>query len=186
MLSRVETRLESCPFSPAGWRPGAFDSDRRLQRLESFVREHFCDPISLARAAHEACLARCYFSTYFRRHLGIGFHRWLTCLRIQLAARELIASDESVTEIAWAVGFQDMTTFTRAFRRVTGTTPSWFRSRYRPRPSAAEALPRERGGQSPQRRPRRQTASERGNAIQHSRSEPYCRRTRMLPPEVRR
>ena len=137
MLSRVESRLESCSFSPVGWRPSAFDSDHRLRRLELFVRGHFCDPISLARAAREACLARCYFSTYFRRHLGIGFHRWLTCLRIQRAARELIDSDESVTEIAWAVGFQDMTTFTRAFRRVTGTTPSWFRSRFRPQTGTA-------------------------------------------------
>ncbi len=136
VLSRVESRLERCPFSPAGWRPRAFDYDYRLQRLESFVREHFCDPISLARAAHEACLTRCYFSTYFRRHVGIGFHRWLTCLRIQRAARELIVSDVSVTDIAWAVGFQDMTTFARAFRRITGTTPTWFRRRYRAEPAA--------------------------------------------------
>ncbi len=124
MLSTIETRLENCRFSPPAWRPGAFETDGRLRRLETFVGEHFASPISLAQAARQACLARCYFSTYFRRHLGVGFHQWLTCLRIHRATTELVESDISVTEIAWSVGFQDMTTFGRAFRRVTGTTPS--------------------------------------------------------------
>jgi AraC-like DNA-binding protein len=74
MLSTIETRLENCRFSPPAWRPGAFETDGRLRRLEAFVGEHFASPISLAQAARQACLVRCYFSTYFRRHLGVGFH----------------------------------------------------------------------------------------------------------------
>ena len=131
MLTRLETRLKDFPFSPPGWRPAAFEYDSRLQRLEAFVQQNFADPISLAEGARQACLTRCYFSTYFRRSLGIGFQQWLTCLRIHRATSELTRTDWPVTEIAWAVGFQDMTTFTRAFRRITGTTPSRFRRRYR-------------------------------------------------------
>ena len=128
-LSTTEIRFEGCPFPPPLWSPGAFDSDGRLRRLERFVRRNFSKPISLGAAAHQACLARCYFSTYFRRKLGIGFHQWLTWLRVNRAARDLVETQRSVAEIAWAVGFRDMTTFARSFRRVTGTTPSGFRQR---------------------------------------------------------
>ena len=137
LLSRVETRLLDCPFPPTGWRPSVFESDLRLQRLESFVQTNFREPISLGRAAEQACLARCYFSTYFRRRAGIGFHRWLTCLRIQQATKALTESKGSVTEVAFQVGFQDMTTFSRSFRRITGTTPL----RYRRRSQVPQASP---------------------------------------------
>ena len=129
MLTTIETRLEECPFAPASWRPGAFETDARLRRLERFVRRNFSRPIPLAAAARQACLARCYFSTYFRRRLGVGFHQWLTCLRIHRAAIELVETQRSASEIAWSVGFRDMTTFSRSFRRVTGTTASGYRQR---------------------------------------------------------
>lgn len=142
LLSRVETRLLDCPFPPTGWRPSAFESDLRLQRLESFVQTNFREPISLGRAAEQACLARCYFSTYFRRRAGVGFHRWLTCLRIQQATKVLAESEGSVTEVAFQVGFQDMTTFSRSFRRITGTTPSRYRRRQRRAKIGAESQAR--------------------------------------------
>ena len=146
MASKVETRLQGCAFSPLEFRSRVFDTDERLRRLERLVLEHFTESIPLGRAAAEACLARCYFSTYFRRQTGMGFHAWLTSIRIYRATRVLLATGQSISEIAWSVGFQDMTTFARAFRRVTGTTPTRYRRAnprlLRPAPRLSRAEPR--------------------------------------------
>jgi transcriptional regulator GlxA family with amidase domain len=128
-----DPRLRDFEFTPPEWRPGIFDRDPRLRRLEPWIRQRASSRVTLADAARRACLTRCYFSTYFRRRSGIGFRDWIACLRVQAAARRLVDTEKSVAEIAWEVGFRDLRTFGRSFARITGTTPSRYRRRERAR-----------------------------------------------------
>jgi len=100
-----------------------FARSTRLQRLRDYVHLHIQDAISLRQAAGEVGLERTYFSAYFRRTTGHRFHTWVQLVRINRAL-ELLESDLSITQLAYAVGYQDLTTFERAFKQTTGLTPS--------------------------------------------------------------
>ncbi len=104
----------------------------RLKRLHQYVEQSYSEPISLGRAAGIAALESSYFSTYFRAKVGITFTDWLRQVRIRKATELIEASDFSITEVAYEVGFADLTTFGRAFKKHTRMTPSEFKKSARP------------------------------------------------------
>ncbi len=116
MLYEQEVRIE------------AFEYYTRLQRVKQYVDDNLHGGISLQQAADQAGLEKKYFSTYFRAKTGLCFSVYLTRQRIRQAKRMLLQRDHSVTEVAFAVGYQDLTTFERAFKRCTEMTPRAFRS----------------------------------------------------------
>jgi AraC-like DNA-binding protein len=62
---------------------------------------------------------------------GLSFGGVLDALRADLARRHVGESDYSISQIAWLLGYQEVSAFTHAFRRWTGSTPSAVRSRAR-------------------------------------------------------
>jgi len=99
----------------------------KLRRLHQWVLRDTSTPLNLGDAASIAGLNKTYFSTYFRSRVGIGFPEWTTCLRVVRAMTILSASSASITDTAFLVGFQDLRTFQRAFKKYTGVTPSVYR-----------------------------------------------------------
>ena len=77
----------------------------------------------MKKAAGIAALESSYFSTYFRAKVGITFTDWLRQVRIRKAMKLMKASDFSITEVAYEVGFGDLRTFGRAFKKHTLMTP---------------------------------------------------------------
>ncbi len=100
-----------------------FDYDVRLERVNRFVDQHYADPLPLERVAIVAGLEKSYFSKYFHKKSGVCYHDWLHWIRVNHAIDLMKAHEVSVTEIAFAVGFQDLRTFERAFEKCTGQCP---------------------------------------------------------------
>ena len=117
----VSTLLEEQLLAHAALR---MSRDRRLGRVLEHVNRHLGQPIPLEDAASIAALSRNYFCSYFRRKVGIGFRCWIERLRIRRAEGLIRYSDQSLTSIAYSVGFQDLRTFQRAFRRQRDSCPS--------------------------------------------------------------
>jgi len=109
-----------------------FDYYPRLKRLHQYVEQTYSEPIPLEKAASIAALESSYFSTYFRAKVGITFTDWLRQVRIEKAMELMKAGDFSITEIAYEVGFADLTTFGRAFKQHTRMTPMDFKKSARP------------------------------------------------------
>lgn len=105
----------------------------KLRRVRDYVALHYGDPIPLGVAASVARMERTYFSRFFREKVGIGFHGWLARIRITEAKRTLATSDDSITSVAFAVGFRDLGTFERNFKIWTGLTPLAFKQSREPR-----------------------------------------------------
>jgi AraC-like DNA-binding protein len=105
---------------------------RRLKRLRQYVLDHLEEPIDLADAARVVSLERTYFCRFFRRMVGVGFRQWLSEIRIQRAEEMLSEHNLAITEVALAVGFRDLRTFERAFKRVAGVTPHAYKLGVRP------------------------------------------------------
>ena len=95
-----------------------------IDRIETGCHQ----PLSLADLADQAGFSPFHFLRVFRRVTGITPHRYLVGARLRLAARLLLDTRRPVTEIAYAVGFQDLSNFVRTFHRVVGASPRAFRA----------------------------------------------------------
>lgn len=99
----------------------------RIRRLEAALGEHPHLPLSLDDAADILGLHRNYCCRVFRKELGNPFSAWRREIRIAAAKRFLESTDLSITGVGAAVGYRDLTTFERNFRKSVGTSPSEYR-----------------------------------------------------------
>lgn len=102
----------------------------RLRRLMNHVASHVDDPLSLARAAQICGLERTYFCRFFRAHAGILFSDWSRRIRVERAKTLLRGEHRSVLAVALAVGYRDITTFERNFRRCEQLSPAEYRKQH--------------------------------------------------------
>ena len=71
------------------------------------------------------------FARRFREQAGTTPHQWLTHQRLFAAQRRLETSEESIDQVAEAVGLQTAATLRQHFSRTLGTTPTAYRRRFR-------------------------------------------------------
>jgi AraC family transcriptional regulator len=101
----------------AGWQQRA---------AANYVEEHVAEQIPLATLAQVARLSPFHFSRAFKQTFGVPPHRFHMHRRIERAKSLLSDHDASVTEVGMAVGFGETSSFSTAFRKATGVTPSRF------------------------------------------------------------
>jgi AraC-like DNA-binding protein len=83
--------------------------------------------IELEDVAREVAVSPFHFLRVFSRTLGVTPHQYLVRSRLRHAARLLTEDDKPVTDIAYDVGFGDLSNFVRTFHRAAGVSPLKFR-----------------------------------------------------------
>jgi AraC-like DNA-binding protein len=83
--------------------------------------------IDLEDAARQAGVSPFHFLRLFASVLGVTPHQYLLRSRLRRAARQLAGDDKPVTDIAYDVGFNDLSNFVRTFHRAAGVSPLKFR-----------------------------------------------------------
>ena len=126
LLTLVTCLLRECRVLEAG-DPGMLAVRKkniaRLERILAYVRKSFREEIHLDDIAKRFCMNPSYFSDYFRRNLGITFRAFLAQARVQEALRLLEEDRMTITEIAFACGFNTTAGFYAAFKKATGRAP---------------------------------------------------------------
>ena len=103
------------------------DLPPQLDIAMRFMIEHYADEIDLGAVADYCGLAPQAFSRLFKRQAGHTFARYLILIRVYGACTLLTQSHQSITEICFEVGFNNIANFNRQFFKVCGRTPSDYR-----------------------------------------------------------
>ena len=120
---RDDTRRESVTF------PGLRASTReemyrRLYRARDFLYSCYAEPLSVADAAGVAALSPFHFQRMFKSAFGISPMQFLQRRRLDVARQLLAGTEEDVTAICAAVGFESLGSFSSLFKRRFGVPPS--------------------------------------------------------------
>jgi AraC family transcriptional regulator len=99
------------------------------KRLTEYIEEHLSEHIPLAALAEFVGLSLYHFAHAFTQSFGMPPHRYHWARRMDRAKGLLRMPTLSVTQIGSRIGFCETSSFTRAFRKFTGLTPSEYRRR---------------------------------------------------------
>lgn len=94
-----------------------------FERVLAYMRENYMRPMSLEEVASACYLTQNYLSSLLKKRAGMSFLQYRNYLRITEAKRKIRAKNSTITEIAYAVGFNDLNYFSRTFKKIVGVTP---------------------------------------------------------------
>ncbi|MET3337687.1 MULTISPECIES: helix-turn-helix transcriptional regulator [Bradyrhizobium] len=100
---------------------------RRAVEAALWIDDNSHAEVDLEQAAKQAGLSPFHFLRQFSSVLGVTPHQYLVRSRLRHAARLLTDDDIAVTDVAYDVGFGDLSNFVRTFHRAAGVSPTKFR-----------------------------------------------------------
>src|ERR1700730_3112865 len=123
--SRFVEVVSGRPREPA---PASARDRRRAVETALWIDGHSHLEINLEQAAAQAGISPFHFLRLFSSVLGVTPHQYLVRSRLRHAARLLADDDRPVTDVAYDVGFGDLSNFVRTFHRAAGGSPRTFRA----------------------------------------------------------
>jgi AraC-like DNA-binding protein len=105
-------------------------TSRRIEKVFEYINQNFDRSITLSEVAKLSNMTNVSFSRFFKTRTGITFIDSLTELRLGHASRMLIDTTESISEVAYNCGFNNISNFNRIFKKKKGCTPKEFRQNY--------------------------------------------------------
>ncbi|MCI2103231.1 MAG: AraC family transcriptional regulator [Prevotella sp.] len=106
------------------------DDSRRVLKVKQFINDNYMDEIRLAQLADIAGMSPSAFSRFFKMHTGRNLSDYIIDIRLGFAARMLVDTSMSISEISFDCGFNNLSNFNRIFKRKKGCSPSEFRENY--------------------------------------------------------
>jgi len=110
------------------------------RRAIDYIHNHFNHPISIKELAAACKVGRNYIGELFKKNTGLPISKYINLLRVQKAMRLIEATEFSLSEIAYEVGFCDSSHFSKQFKAQTGISPRTYRQRLRSK-NATKLMP---------------------------------------------
>jgi AraC-like DNA-binding protein len=98
---------------------------RRIVQAKLFIDCNYADNIDLDNIADEAYFSKFHFIRLFKKIYDKTPHQYLIVVRIE-KAMQLLRTNQPVSDVCYAVGFESLSSFSGLFKRVVGVTPSAF------------------------------------------------------------
>jgi AraC-like DNA-binding protein/quercetin dioxygenase-like cupin family protein len=127
--------LVQLPHEPlnASCQSGDTNSNYRLQEVLEWIESRSALPLPQSEVAKHVKMCPATFSRWFKANMGCVYQRYLNELRIARVCAMLARDEASITDAAFACGFNNLSNFNRRFLEVTGLTPKAFRKQFHSR-----------------------------------------------------
>lgn len=103
------------------------DFPYEIKKSLDYIREHFCEKITVAEVAEYACMSKFCFMRHFEKYLKTTVYQYINGLRLERAKWLLETTDLKILDIALEVGYSDIQGLNKLFLKNTGVTPTQFR-----------------------------------------------------------
>ncbi len=102
-----------------------------VEKIAIYIARNYDNPIKAADIGETVGLHPDYANAIFKKAFGCTLSDYIIAERISAAKRKLVATDDSITEICYACGFNSVSRFNEAFRKINACTPREFRKKFR-------------------------------------------------------
>lgn len=103
---------------------------RRVLKVKDYIAKNYMNEIRLTTLADIAGMSTSAFSRFFKLHTGRNLSEYIIDMRLGYASRKLVDTSDSVQEICYACGFNNLSNFNRIFKKRKNCSPSEFRENY--------------------------------------------------------
>jgi len=100
-----------------------------IQKALRYIDDHIATRIDVAALSQKVCMSRSHFSRVFKKAMGTTYQDYVIRRRVEQAKSMLQGTRRTITEIACSIGYSDPNNLMRNFKKLTGLTPTEFRSR---------------------------------------------------------
>lgn len=100
---------------------------KTIHQVKEYIQKHYAENLTLGKMAEVAYMNPYYFSSFFKKETGQNFKSYLTDVRMKEAVGLLMNSEMKTYELAKAVGYNDVRSFTDKFREYYGDSPSGYK-----------------------------------------------------------
>lgn len=115
-------------------------ANERLKKIFSYISLHYGDSLTLEELSLEAGLSRSECSRFFKHYTGQNLFQYLIRYRVNRSVELLISTDKSIAEIAYEVGFNSQSYYTKCFASLKKKTPNNVRGEFRNKEAAAQYM----------------------------------------------
>ena len=99
----------------------------RLLQAVKYIDTHFKDNITLDGIAQNVGYSKCYFSSIFKKCMGMSIWDYICIKRIEESLTLIKTTDQNIADIALESGFNNAVNFNKLFKKYTNVTPNFFR-----------------------------------------------------------
>lgn len=131
VLHELSETDEYCLLASEEFSHSAIPSDnQRIRLVLEYINKHFREDIRLQDLADLVCMTPTSFSRFFNLRTHMSVSDYIIECRLGYATRRLIDSVQTVLEICYDSGFNNVSNFNRIFKKRKGYTPTEFRRQY--------------------------------------------------------
>lgn len=132
-ILEVLYRINSSEICEADKAPGKKSSTRqetykRLIRAKDYIDSNFEDDVTLEILSNVSYMNQFHLLRKFKEFFGMTPHRYLTYMRLEKAKNLLKKKKQTVTDVCFAVGYNDLSTFSKLFKRIYKVSPDVYKS----------------------------------------------------------
>jgi AraC family transcriptional regulator len=107
--------------------PGSKLSETAIQIVCDYIEANLCTQLTLEDLAALVYLSPFHFARCFKASMGLAPHQYVIARRMELAKRLILTTTINVAEIAWSIGYENISHFRRLFTMHIGMTPGEIR-----------------------------------------------------------
>lgn len=100
---------------------------RRIAKVCNYLDENFCNPVKLNEIASLVNMSESAFCHFFKKKTNCTFVDYLANIRVSKACQLLTETSNTIAEICYSCGFNNLSNFIRTFKKKKGMTPSEYR-----------------------------------------------------------